>query len=481
MTRKFIANLAFLLFLNLLVKPLGILLDIQVQNGVGAEDYGLYFAVFNFSYIFHLVLDMGISNFNNRSVAQSNEHLAEYLPSLLTMKLFLAIIYTVITLIGAVILGFTGMQLQLVGWLVVNQIMLSAILFFRSSISGMHLFRMDSILSVLDKVLLIIILAVLLSRSCYLYPFQIEWFVWAQTASLSTTALLAGIVVAFRSKALRFSFDLSKVSHLLKKAYPYALLGVLMSIYYRIDGVMIDRMLPDNDGQEAGIYAASYRLLEAANIVGLLFANLLLPMFARMLSKREAINKLVKFSATTLLSGSLLVTTIILAFGPAIVDMLYTYSDPYWAQVLQVLFLAYGAVSLVYVYGSLLTANASIRALNIIALGGAIMNIALNWILIPQYQALGAAIATLATQWVVAVAHILVSYRILNVGFQWKEMLRVAVFVAGLAGLYFFGSNAFSDVKINMALVSILGLLWAFVLRSIDLKGMLTMLRSREP
>lgn len=481
MTRKFIANLAFLLFLNLLVKPIGILLDIQVQNGVGAEDYGLYFAVFNFSYLFHLVLDMGISNFNNRSVAQNNEHLAEYLPSLLTMKLVLSVAYTAITLLGAVALGFAGLQIQLIGWLVVNQIMLSAILFFRSSISGMHLFRLDSIISVLDKVLLIIILAVLLSRSCDLYPFQIEWFVWAQTASLGTTAMLAGGVVAWRSKALRFSFDLSKVGQMVKQAYPYALLGILMSIYYRIDGVMIDRMLPNNDGQEAGIYAASYRLLEAANIVGLLFANLLLPMFARMLSKREAINNLVKFSATTLLSGSLLLTTIILAFGPAIVDMLYTYSDPYWAQVLQVLFLAYGAVSLVYVYGSLLTANASIRALNIIALGGAVMNIALNWILIPQYQALGAAIATLATQWVVALAHILVSYRVLNVGFQWKEILRLLVFVSGLVVLYFFGSNIFEDVKINMAMVSILGLLWAFVLRSIDLKGILTMLRSREP
>lgn len=481
MTRKFIANLAFLLFLNLLVKPLGILLDIQVQNSVGAEDYGLYFAVFNFTYLFHLVLDMGISNFNNRSVAQSGEHLAEYLPSLLTMKLFLAIIYMVITLVGAIILGFAGMQLNLIGWLVVNQIMLSAILFFRSSISGMHLFRLDSIFSVLDKVLLIIILSVLLLRSCDLYPIEIEWFVWAQTASLTTTALLAGGVVAWRSKALRFSFDLAKVGQMIKKAYPYALLGILMSIYYRIDGVMIDRLLPDDLGQETGIYAASYRLLEAANIVGLLFANLLLPMFARMLSKREAITDLVKFSATTLLSGSLLVSMIMLAFGPVVIDILYTYSAPYWAYVLQVLFLAYGAVSLVYVYGSLLTANGSIRALNIIALGGAILNIILNWILIPQYQALGAAIATMVTQWLVALAHIYVSYRVLKIGFQLKELGRVVVFVAGLAVLYYFAFDVFNDQKINMVFISISGLLWAFVLRSIDLKGILTMLRNREP
>ena len=50
MQKKFVVNLALLLFLNLLVKPFYILgIDAEVQNQVGAEDYGMYFSIFSFS------------------------------------------------------------------------------------------------------------------------------------------------------------------------------------------------------------------------------------------------------------------------------------------------------------------------------------------------------------------------------------------------------------------------------------------------
>lgn len=480
MTRNFIANLAFLLVLNLLVKPISILLDIQVQNQVGAELYGLYFAVFNLSYLFHLALDLGINNFNNRSVARNSEHLNQYLPSLLSLKLLLAGVYTVITLAAGFLFGFQGLQFKLLGWLVINQIMLSAILFFRSSISGMHLFRVDSILSVLDKILLIGILLYLLYGGCALQNFQIEWFVWAQTASLSTTAVFAGLVVGFKSKAIRFTWAPSKVLELLKNTYPYAMLGVLMSIYYRIDGVMIERLLPDTGAYEAGAYAASYRLLEAANIIGLLFANLLLPMFARLTGQRKPIDQLVKFSFKTLFTGSLLVSGLLFVFSAPIMHWLYPDATPYWGNILALLFTAFAAVSTVYVYGSLLTANGSLRALNFIALAGALANILLNFILIPKYEAYGATMATVATQWLVAFAHIMVARRVFNLSADWGMVLRLVLFISGLGALLWFGADWFTDWKINFALLSIIGLVWAFVLRLIDIRGMVQLLKSRE-
>ena len=56
MKRKFVTNLILLLFLNLLVKPFWILgIDRTVQNLVGDESYGLYFALFNFSLILKLI------------------------------------------------------------------------------------------------------------------------------------------------------------------------------------------------------------------------------------------------------------------------------------------------------------------------------------------------------------------------------------------------------------------------------------------
>ena len=73
MQNRFIKNIIFLLFLNLLVKPFWILgIDREVQNLLGDASYGTYQALFNFSYLFYILLDLGITNFNSRAVSCSD-------------------------------------------------------------------------------------------------------------------------------------------------------------------------------------------------------------------------------------------------------------------------------------------------------------------------------------------------------------------------------------------------------------------------
>ncbi len=69
--RKFVTNLALLLFLNLMVKPFWMFgIDRKVQNVLGAGEYGLYFSLFSLSILLNILLDAGIINFNNRSIAR---------------------------------------------------------------------------------------------------------------------------------------------------------------------------------------------------------------------------------------------------------------------------------------------------------------------------------------------------------------------------------------------------------------------------
>ena len=68
MRKKFAGNLLLLIFANVLVKPFWIFgIDRVVQNKVGPAEYGTYFALFNFSFLFGIVLDFGLNNFNNRA------------------------------------------------------------------------------------------------------------------------------------------------------------------------------------------------------------------------------------------------------------------------------------------------------------------------------------------------------------------------------------------------------------------------------
>ena len=107
MQKKFVTNLGFLLLLNLLIKPFWILgIDRAVQNSVGAESYGLYAALFNFSFLFNILLDVGITNYNNRNIAQHNHLLQKHLSGILVLRLVLSFVYFLISIIVAYVLGY---------------------------------------------------------------------------------------------------------------------------------------------------------------------------------------------------------------------------------------------------------------------------------------------------------------------------------------------------------------------------------------
>jgi len=313
MKKSFYSNLAFLLFVNLLVKPFWIFgIDRTVQNTVGSEAYGLYFALFNFSILFQILLDFGINNFNNRAVARDDDFIARHLPDILSLKLLLSLAYAGITILSAFILGYDELSLYLLTLLVVNQGLSSFLLYLRSNISGMHLFKTDSMLSVLDKLLMILICGWLLWGG-NAGQFKIEWLIYSQSASLLFTIAVSVFIIMIKHGVFAIRWNIDGMKEIAMKTYPYALLGLLMAIYYRIDGVMLERMLPDG-AHEAGIYAASYRLLDAANMMGFLFASILLPMFARMLSKKESVQTLVRTSFGLIMAGALIIVTVSILF-----------------------------------------------------------------------------------------------------------------------------------------------------------------------
>ena len=134
---KFLSNAAFLIFVNLIVKPFWIFaIDRKVQNTVGEAQYGEYFALFNYTFLFYVLLDFGINNFNSRAIAQNRNVLNEYLPNMLIVKSGLAIVYLALCFFFAQFQNFPTSWLLL---MCINQILISFILYFRSNLQGLSL------------------------------------------------------------------------------------------------------------------------------------------------------------------------------------------------------------------------------------------------------------------------------------------------------------------------------------------------------
>ena len=191
MQKKFITNLVFLLVLNFLIKPFWLFgIDRTVQNIVSAEDYGAYFTLFNFSILFNIILDFGITNFNNRNISQHKQLLSKYFSGIVIFKFLLAVIYLVITFVAGYIMGYDSDRFYILLFLSINQFLISFIHYLRSNIAGLQLFALNSFLSVLDKSILIIFCAVLLWGNVFDAKFELIHFVYAQTLAYLITAII---------------------------------------------------------------------------------------------------------------------------------------------------------------------------------------------------------------------------------------------------------------------------------------------------
>ena len=431
MATRFLSDLFILILLNLIIKPFWVFgIDRTVQNTVGTEVYGSYFALFNLSLLFNIVLEMGVNQFNNRAIAQNNEKLKSYLPNLLSLKVLLSILYTIILIIVAIILGYNGGQLHILILLIVNQIIISYLLFVRSNISGLQQFRIDSFLSITDKLCMILICAVLLWFAPFKNHFNITWFVWAQIFGNGIALAIAFSIIKKLAGSLKWQTNCFAIKNLLYKALPYALLGFLMTIYFRIDGLMLERLLGDNGASQNGIYAAGFRLLDAVIMIAFLFASILMPLFSKLLAEKEKVADLLHFSGRLLVCISVIVALSIWPFAQQIMDLLYTDSDAQYGNILKILMFTFIPVSIVYVYGTLLAANGSMRLLNWVAFIAVILNVSLNFIFIAKWQAIGAAYATLITQLLVAFIYIVIAHKIIDNEINWKEVFLMSLFFA---------------------------------------------------
>ncbi len=428
MQKKFIINLFFLIGINLLVKPFWIFgIDRTVQNVVGAADYGLYFAVMNFSFLFGFMLDFGLTGFNNRSVAQ-HEHMAgKYTGSILGMKSALALFYALISFVAAFLIGYDTLHFKLLIWLGINQILSSFILFLRSNISGMQMFKTDSLLSVLDRLLMIVFFSVLLWGNVFNVSINIFYFASFQTLSYLITFLIALFIVLRKIKLSKIKWNTKLNIVLFRQSLPFAVLTFLMLFYYRVDSVMIERLLPQGS-MHAGIYASAYRILDAFGMFSYLFSVILLPFFSRLMSKKQDVGPFMQLSAILLLSSAMMVSAVSLFNADLIMNWLYKEHVTESARVLQILMFTFIPVSSVYIFGTLLTAWGSMKKLNIIALCGVILNIGLNLLLIPQFLERGAAWSALITQSLVAISQIVLSFILVKPSGLKKTMVLLTVF-----------------------------------------------------
>lgn len=479
--KKFIFDLAILLILNLLIKPFWtIIIEPKVQGQIGDISYGEYFVIFQFSLLLNIFLDFGLTNFNNKNIAQYTHLLSKHFGKMLSLKFALGLFYLVISLtIGYLIFGY---NFKLLIILCINSFLLSLNVFLRSNLQALHLFRLDSVISVLDRVIQIIIVLAMLFNLTGL-KISVMSFVYAQTIGYALTGVICFMVVLNKTHTFSLNWDWHFNRLILKKSLPFAVLVLLMTFYNRLDPLMIEELLPGDVGkQQSGIYAKSFRLLDAANQIATLFSIQLIPMFSRMIKRKENMENIVKLSFTLLVTPALIVSISTIFYAEHFFEKIYYstnkgYNATEGFEILAVLMNCFTAVSLTCIFGTLLTANGNLKQLNIMAFSGILINLILNFILIPKFQAMGSAIASLTTQFLTGLFQVYLSYRVFKFKINKKLLLALFLFIVGLVFANYFTLNLTKQWMLNFVIMLIFSGLLALLTGVINPKSVLRLIK----
>lgn len=474
MNKKFLKNIIFLLFINLLIKPFWILgIDVAVQNLVGDKSYGLYLAVSQFAYLFYILLDLGLTNFNNRNIAQNNQLLSKHFVGISQAKIFLTIIYFIVIFAIGWLIGYRGEQLKLLAIVGLNQVLLSLILYVRSNISALLLFKTDSMLSVLDRVLMIIICSFMLWSGFFPKEnFNVYTYIYAQTVSYLITLIIAVTIVLRHTGKLTIRINIPFVIMIIKKSLPYALLVLLMSFYNRLEPVLIERLLPEDiAASQAGVYAKAWRLFDAGNNISYLFSVILLPLFAAIIKEREDLQGLVKQSFGIMLSMTCIIAVLCIFYSRNFMDIMYPEQNNEEAStILRILMGSFVAISITYIFGTLLTANGNLRQLNIVAACGVVINIVLNCTFIPHYQAIGAAFTSLCVQFTTCVIQFFIAKKIFNLRLGTRFWLRLGAFLILITLTAYLSTHLCTNLWVSLAIAAAICIFIAFLTKMLEYK-----------
>ena len=422
MQKKLLSGLFWVLLANLIVKPFWILgIEVEVQNAVGDTVYGFYAALFSFSYIFNILLDMGVTNFNTRNIAQHPQLITKHLSGILGIKVILFGLYLMVTFTVGLLMGYGSDEFRLLAWLTLAQFLNSLILYLRSNFEGLLLFKWDSLFSILDRLLMIAICSCLL-WSPLRERFNIYWFVYAQVAAYGLTALLALVVIARKAHFRQLRWDRRFFFVILRKSAPFALLVLLMASYNRIDPILLRRLAGD---AEAGVYAGAFRLLDALTMICYLVSVPLLPVFSRLCAEKKTAPNISALrtpnseltDVVRLVFWPMMLFVVGAAVGCALFTkplMVWRYHEHYaaYVPVFRVVIFGLIPIGITYIFGTLLTAGGRLRQLNLFASVSLVINVVVNLLLIPRMGAVGSAWASLTAQSFMALSQLLLAIRL---------------------------------------------------------------------
>ena len=361
---------------------------------LGDEDFGRYSLATTIMFFVLLVDDFGINTWIVREVARDYKSAKKLFGTAAGLKITLISLSVLLLLAINVIMGYDSRTMIAIAIIAVYGILTSFVQLGTGIFRGFERMKFDTLIAIIDKVLIVGIGVSVLSAGLGLY-----WF--------STAFVVAGIVgvivviVIIRKKFFKpdivFNFNGSK--RIFSGAVVFGISLFLTTLYNRVDMVMLSVMKAP---EVWGWYSAAHRLLNFTNEIPLILMVATFPRFSRdSVASKDELSRVftIGFKYMLILAIPLVPGVIILAEK----IILFFSGDEFVNAIpaLQILGVDAGLLFLNIFLAGLFGATNNQNKLVVIQILGLFTNVLLNLLLIPRHAHVGASVATVVTESVV--------------------------------------------------------------------------------
>lgn len=389
--RRIARNIASLASAELITKFLMFILIVLIARYLGDVSYGKYAFAMAFTSFFLILSDLGLSTLTIREVAREKELAGKYLGNLSLVKLILSVVSFLLLVVIINLMNYpvdTTLAVYIAGMYVVvssfNQFFIS---FFRA----FEKMEYEMLVRVFEKVIAFTLVISLI----YLGHGLIE-IMLAYLLSGIFSFLISGLIVLKRFTKPEFKVDVSFLKHAIKEALPFGFTAVFVAIYFKIDTVMLSMM---KGNAVVGWYNAAYQIIFGLMVLPAAFVNAVFPIMSRYYKQsKESLEIVYETTLRYLLILAIPITAIGFIFSDEVIVLLYGQQYVHSVQALRVLIFIVPVIFLTYLFGNTLQSLNRQWVVNYVAIANAILNVALNLVLIPKYSYIGASIATVVTE-----------------------------------------------------------------------------------
>jgi O-antigen/teichoic acid export membrane protein len=366
---------------------------IMLARRLGPTELGLYSFAFAIAGVFLIFSDMGLATLLVKEVAKDRKKAFVFLSNTLSFKLFITIAFAAISLSALYVREASTETLAAVSIVMLASLFNSLTEPFKNIFLAFENHSYYALLNIFER-----FISTGIGLALLLTGHSLVQVLWSFVISYSLMLAAAAIITWRKFTRYSVSFNMQSWIGLLSRSWPFLLSLLFMSIYYSAGTLMLTRM---TNFSIVGWFNAAYRPVDALSFIPLITITAVFPSMALFHAEsKQLLSILYKktFYYLAVIALPMAAATTILA--GRIITLFYTASPEYSpaAPVLQLLIWSEVFIFFNYLLGYLLNSIDKQILFTATTFTYLVINIALNYILIPQYSHVGVAAVAVITQ-----------------------------------------------------------------------------------